>query len=324
MELKKTKRRFRIPRIVKFGLYGIIFLLTTSCITTAIIIHRKLQNGGYLEEWKEGDGTVLNGIVYNSDKDLKYDLYLPIEPTEQPTGAMLFIHGGSWNMGSRQDMVYLCRRYVKCGYVTATLDYSLVKEKSNVTFFTMLDEIGECLAHLAQTAAAQGHPVKSVALSGMSAGGHLAMLYAYSRASSSPIPIAFVFQTVGPSFFMPEAWPNQPDLAFSLTMAGTGEIMTKGMYESDIGQGWVKSISPAMLVNRNTVPTLFAYGGKDSLVNSIHGEKLKEAFEANGVPYKYILFPNSGHALWDDPDCTTEFQKAILQYAEQYFGPQTP
>ena len=143
-------------------------------------MHRMMADADYLEDWEEGDGTIVADIVYDAGKGLKYDLYLPTASAEpdRPAGAMLFIHGGSWTGGSRAEQEFACKRFVKRGYVTATMDYTLYKEGEPASFFTMLDDIGRCLEHLRETAAARHYPVKAVALSGVSAGGHLAMLYA--------------------------------------------------------------------------------------------------------------------------------------------------
>ena len=303
-------------------LTGLAFLLVCSgCVTTALVIHRKLKNADYLEDWKDRDGTVLPGIVYDSEKGLKYDLFLPATSSDKPVGAMLFIHGGGWTSGKREDMAFACKRFVKQGYVTATMDYSLYKEGEKTSFFTMLDDIGKCLEHMRDTAEANHHPIKAAALSGISAGGHLAMLYAYSRADTSPVPISFVFQQVGPSFFQQDAWPDHPDWPFGLTKAGAGIEMSMEEYAGGIKSEAVKSISPALLVNGNTVPTIAAYGGKDTLVPTPHAEKLRKALEEHNVPHVFIIYPHSGHFLCEDPDCAKKYREAILEYCRKHFSP---
>ena len=305
-------------------LVGLAFLLVCSgCSITALVFHKKLRNADYIEDWQDGNGTVLTNIVYDSERNLKYDLFLPPPSAENetPTGAMLFIHGGAWKSGKKEDMTFACRRFVKQGYVTATMDYTLFKEGEKMSFFTILDDIGRCLEHLRDTAKANHHPIKAVALSGISAGGHLAMLYAYSRANTSPVPIAFVFQQVGPSFFLKDAWPDHPDLSFGLTKAGAGIEMSREEYDSGIKFEAVKSISPALLVNEQTVPTIAAYGGKDPLVPTPHAEKLRKALEEYNVPHVFIIYPHSGHFLCEDPDCAKKYREAILEYCRKHFAP---
>lgn len=300
---------------------GIIFLLGCSgCITTAVVVHKKLKNGDYLEDWKPSDGTVITDIVYDEQKNLKYDLYLPAKAEkDKPVGAMLFIHGGGWRTGRKSDMSFACKRFAKEGYVTATMQYSLVTKEKNPTFFGMLNDIGKCLEHMRLKAAEEHYPVKAVALSGISAGGHLSMLYAYSRAKTSPIPIAFVFQQVGPSSFEKGTWTNHPEWDYGLVVGGSGVAMSKEDYESGKMADVVKTISPAMWVDENTVPTIAAYGGKDELVPATHAAKIREALETHHVPHVFILYPNSGHMLCDDPDCAKQYRQAILEFCRKYF-----
>ena len=320
--MRKTEMLWVRGRILVLLLFLIAPSAGIPCPADEGLMHRMMADADYLEDWEEGDGTIVPEIVYDAAKGLKYDLYLPAasaaEP-DRPTGAMLFIHGGSWTGGSRAEQDYACKRFVKLGYVTATLDYTLYKEGDPTSFFTMLDDIGRCLEHLRETAAARHYPVKAVALSGLSAGGHLAMLYAYSRAKTSPIPIAFVFQQVGPSVFTPEAWPDRPDLSWGVAQIGSGVEMTREEYEDGRMAEAVRSISPALLVDESTVPTIAAYGGKDTLVPSPHAWKLREALAAHKVPHEFILYRHSGHFLCGDPACARRYRQAVLEFCEKYF-----
>ena len=318
--MNKTKIMFKFLLRHWKTVVGIIFLLGCSgCITTAIVVHKKLKNADYLEDWKDSDGTIIADIVYDEQKNLKYDLYLPNTNIDAPVGAMLFIHGGGWRTGRKSDMSFACKRFAKEGYVTATMQYSLIDKEKHPRFADMLDDIGKCLEHIRLKAAEEHHPIKAVALSGISAGGHLSMLYAYSRAETSPIPIAFVFQQVGPASFEKGVWTNHPEWDYGLAVGGSGVEMSKEDYESGKMADVVKSISPVLWIDENTVPTIAAYGGKDWLVPFTHAEKLREALETHHVPHVFIVYPNSGHFLCDDPDCAKQYRKAILEFCRKYF-----
>ena len=303
------------------GITCLTLLVPNGCITTALIIHHKLKQADMLEDWEKEDGTIVKDIVYDAEKNLAYDLYLPAHPEQKKAQyAMIFLHGGSWNSGDKKDVSYACRRFAKAGYVTVTLNYSLAKEKGPpITFFTMLDDITRCLTHLKQEMAKRNIKLKKIALSGYSAGGHLAMLYAFAYREKSPLPIAFVFQQVGPALFTPEAWNNKTEFALALASAGAGKKITEEDHKQGRSLDVIKTISPALLVDKNTVPGIHAYGAKDSLVRPPHGAALEKALKKHNVPHDMVNYTNSGHFLCDDPEQAQKYRKLVLEYADRYF-----
>ncbi|HRW75627.1 MAG: carboxylesterase family protein [Lewinellaceae bacterium] len=58
---------------------------------------------------------------------LKMDIYMP-DPTIDPLAErpfIMFIHGGAFFAGQREDMASICRDFARRGYVTATMSYRL-------------------------------------------------------------------------------------------------------------------------------------------------------------------------------------------------------
>lgn len=107
------------------------------------------------------------------------------------------------------------------------------------------------------------------------------------------------------------------DAEFLSMMTGvniTEEIIKSGEYEK-----YVDMISPARLVNENSVPTLLGYGLKDHLVPRELKYKLVSALEDNGVEYDYFEFPNCNHGMYRDLDMLKQFLELSLEYCERYF-----
>ena len=302
--------------ILSIAAVVIFVFLIRGCISLV----NCLKQGGYIVELTKEDGQEISGLVYNSAKDLKYDLYIPSGlKSDASAPLLLFIHGGSWNSGKRQDIAYACKYYAKHGCITATLDYSLIsKERPEVTIYTMLDEIAECIGAIKRDLAERGYKTPKIAIGGFSAGGHLALLYSYSRAAESPIPIAFVFEKVGPSDFSEKAWGAE--MSAALVSCGTGQTVAAADLGLPESQRLVDSLSPVSFITKDSVPTIFAYGGKDDLVKAWHRKILAETLEANDVPHIAVDFPNSHHGMWDDPDKTEEFRKAVLSYCKTYMS----
>ena len=320
--MNKQKKQHLIRKFVFTILLAAASVFCSGCLATAaIVFHHKLKQADMLESWSEKDGSLIKDIVYDPGKNLTYDLYLPKDIRENETRhAMIFIHGGAWNSGRKEDMAYACRRYVKEGYLTVTLKYSLAsKNGPPVTFFTMLDDITRCLAHVKTYTGERGITVKKVALSGYSAGGHLAMLYAFSRKNESPIPIAFVFTQVGPSIFTYDAWgPKKEKFALALASAASGQTINKENYHSAQTRNAIKSISPALLINKDTVPGIYAFGKKDKLVIPLHAQALEAMLKKHHVPHHVLIYPDSGHFL-NDEKYARRYRELIKEYCQKYF-----
>lgn len=319
----QIRKNFIVRLLIPAALLFAVVFFTNGCVTTAIIIRHKLKQADMLEDWNEKeDGTLIRNIVYDQEKNFSYDLYLPKDIQKNDSrDMMLFIHGGAWNSGKKEDMAYACRRFAKEGYITVSLQYSLASRKGPpVTFFAILDDITRCLDHVKKYTEEKGITVKKVALSGYSAGGHLAMLYAFSRKKESPIPIAFVFSQVGPSIFSYDAWgPKKEKFALALASAASGQTINKENYHSAQTRNAIKSISPALLINKNTVPGIYAFGKKDKLVIPLHAQALEAMLKKHHVPHHILNYPSSGHFLCDDPEYARKYRELIKEYCKKYF-----
>ena len=317
--MKLSGRKIRRILIGFLTAVCLVLLLCAGCARGAI--QKNLKQGGYMESWSADDGRVLTGLSYGTAKANKYDLYLPkgVEPGKDAP-LLLLIHGGSWTEGNRGDIAYACKYYAKKGCITATMDYSLVSKENDVTIKTMLDEITACIAAIQKKLKKEGYNAPKLAVGGLSAGGHLALLYAYSRASESAIPVAFVFEKVGPVSFRKEFWGAD----ISAILIGYGARIPVDPKKLDAPEtvAAANSLSPLHFVGPDSPPTIFAYGGRDDLVKPIHRDELAKALESHHVPNIRVDFPNSNHAMWDDPDCTEAFRKAVLQYCETYMKPE--
>ena len=294
--------------------------LLDFCMFLALAVASILTIGcaGKPEAWSQKDGQFIPNQVYDKEKNLVYDMYIPKDLNKDaPVRLALFIHGGAWKGGNRHNIAYACRYYAKQNCVTATIEYSLLSpEHPEVTIPTMLDEITACIKAIKEKLEAKGYQTSKIALSGISAGGHLALLYSYSRAEESPIPIAFVFEFVGPTDFC-ERTIGAEDSAKLLSFI-TGKTIKPEHLSKPKVKKLAESLSPISFVTEKSVPTIYAYGGKDGLVKSCHRDVLTQALEKNGVPHVCVDFPNSNHGMSNDPDKIKEFRKAVMSYCDKY------
>ena len=274
----------------KITLWSILFVIV---FTVSALIRVNLLGSAPMRlmqvKWDDTVGTIYNDLNYENDYGHKYDLYVPAK-----------------------------------GYIAASLDYSLQTVQEDASLVRMNTEIKECVNAINEKCKELGYTLDGMATCGVSAGGTLAMNYAYTCAETSVVPVKFVFQLAAPADFEPSDWDIlkkvnklDTDAEFLSMMTGvniTEEIIKSGEYEK-----YVDMISPARLVNENSVPTLLGYGLKDHLVPRELKYKLVSALEDNGVEYDYFEFPNCNHGMYRDLDMLKQFLELSLEYCERYF-----
>lgn len=275
----------------------------------------------------------LIGERYSVFKDIRYGdaerdlvtIYVPKSAADrEDNGCILFIHGGSWTGGEKEDMSPFCKKLTMKGYITATMSYSLCARDAlgDVTVWTMLDEITQCIAAIRDFSEKNDLHITKLATSGYSAGGHISMLYSYSRPEDAAIPLVFTANRVGPSDLTADAWGETTSL--NLTSMLTGTKVTEEMRENGEALRLAKEISPVTYVDQNTMPSVFAYAGNDPIVTPGNRESMLRVFETtfgeNGNNYRYILYPRSGHGLLLDPVSECQYDRAVYAYCKTYFG----
>lgn len=276
-------------------------------------------------DWNEHAGTIYRDLAYHNDNGHGYDLYIPsgLDKSENQH-LILYIHGGSFNSGAKEDGDAWCKYYASRGYITATVDYTLQKSGVKADLNLMNEQIKSCVSAIAKKCYELGYNVSGMATCGVSAGGTLAMNYAYKCAETSAVPVKFVFQLAGPSDFEPTDWTllkqvNKIKTDNEFLQWMTGKDITDEMIESGEYERYVDEISPARLINAASVPTLVGYGLKDHAVPASSRILLLEALERSGITYDYIEFPNSNHGMYADLDKLQEFMDKSLEYCEKYF-----
>ncbi len=264
------------------------------------------------------DYDVFKNIAYGEAERNFMDIYVPESAYDnEHNGVILYIHGGSWTGGNKEDMEEKCDRFAKKGYITATMNYTLYADGlfGKVTALTMCDEIGKAIERIKAFSDEKELNITKLAVSGYSAGAHLSMLYGFSRADKSAIDLVFTANQVGPSDFHSEVWGSTGLASMLSGIEITDEMIANGEAEKVINL-----VSPTAYVIKDTVPSVLAYGGTDMIVPSGNAERIKAAFENAGAIHNFILYPLSNHGLGLDPLCEMEYINTVEQYCVQYFG----
>ena len=114
---------------------------------------------------------------------------------------IVYLHAGGFTTGDKSDETEILQWLCSKGYVTAGINYTLRTDENAASVYSQSMEIKEAIPVVVEEAKKLGYNLNEMAISGGSAGGTLAMLYAYRDAEESPIPVKMMFEMVGPSSF---------------------------------------------------------------------------------------------------------------------------
>ena len=267
-------------------------------------------------EWDESVGEIYSNLDYENDTGNQYDLYMPsgLDKLENQY-LILFIHGGSFNSGSKEDGESWCKYYATKWYITASVDYTLQNQGKDASIYLMNEEIENAVTAIKQKTEELGYHIAGMAPCGVSAGGTLAMNLAYN--GNSAIPVKFVFQLAAPTYFAPSEW----SLLMKVDRLDSEEKFCKMMTGKELEDydTEIQNISPACIVNEDSVPSLIGYGLIDHCVPLSQKYYLIEVYDRDNVMYDYIEFPKSNHGMYNDLDKLQEFLDKSLEYARVYF-----
>lgn len=311
-----------LSTILFIGLCGIVFI-TSAVISFQVYLKNKVEAPYKYMKVKFDDsvGKVYKDLDSDGKETTKYDLYVPANADKNKDYSLIFyIHGGGFTGGDKADGKYWCPYFVSKEYVCASVNYTLQTKEHASNLNLMYDELRITAQKIKEKSVELGFNLTEMATTGGSAGGCLALLYAYRNPETSPLPVKFVFEQTGPVLFEPDGWgqtTNKGRADFVNLMTG------KNFGEGDVGseeyQNAIKEISPALLVNENTIPTIMGYGPNDKVVPTNLKYSLIDKLKENNIKYDYIDFANSGHGLLDDLDKSEEFYKKVEEYLEMYF-----
>ena len=283
----------------------------------------KQYTGKCSVDWSDDVGTVYTDIAYGEGEANKFDIYVPKE--EKDTyGLIVYLHAGGFTTGDKSDDKAVLQYYCSKGYVTAGINYTLrTDDHPEASVYTQSMEIREAMPYVVEKAKELGYNVDRMAMAGGSAGGCLALIYAYRDGAEAPVPVNMVFEAVGPSSFYPEDWRSygtdqNAEAAANLFGLMRGETVDPSILGTEEYDELMKPISALLWVDENTVPTVLAYGKYDKVQPYEASVRLDARLTEAGVDHTYIVCEHSGHGLQNDAKQYAAFFEAVESYLEKY------
>ncbi len=263
--------------------------------------------------------TIKNITYCKTDEtELRMDVYFPTSRDNSPLPALLYIHGGAWIAGDkdeaplRADLPDLLAR----GYAVFSINYRLAPLHR---FPAQIEDCKCAVRSIRANAKKYNIDPARLGVWGSSAGGHLATLLGvtegvsefegdggYPEQSSAVQAVATFF---GPADLTTSDWSLIDKLGF-LSGFGTSKY-------------WLRA-SPVNYVNRQAPPFWVVVGDKDKIVSPKQGHRLFAELKSHQVQSSLLVVKNCGHefAFSENPTPSRpEVSKQLVKFFDQNIRP---
>ncbi|ORE94997.1 alpha/beta hydrolase [Aurantimonas sp. 22II-16-19i] len=263
----ETKRPAWLKRLALFLVCGFIGLAVSGCATALNAIT------------PSGDYRLVADLAYGPGERRVLDLYLPKTMTPT-TPVVVFIHGGSWDTGSKDIYPFVGQSLASAGFIVAIPNYRLYPQ---TRFPGFVEDGAAAVAAVDRLARAgrEGIPAgrHPLFLMGHSAGAEIAGLIATDRrylagAGSSVERLAGFIGLSGPYDFLP---------------------LTDARYKRIFPEATRAASQPVNFVSGDEPPALLITGADDTTVDPKNTQSLAARLKAAGVPVETTVYPGLGH-----------------------------
>jgi acetyl esterase/lipase len=235
---------------------------------------------------------------------LKLDIYTRYDRRPGPT--MIYVHGGGWANGTKEQYVLWFLPYLQLGMRVVSVQYRL---SGVAPAPAAIQDVRCALYWVFQNAEKYGFDKAKIAITGGSAGGHLILMAGFLRPSDgfdnecsgpAPGPLKGIVDYYGPT-----------DLV-------TGFDSTPGAIKwmgSGASKELAKRLSPLTYVRRGLPPVLIIHGDADEMVAFQDSVALRDALTKAGIPNELVTVPGGKHGRfrWTDDD-TIRVQRKIESF----------
>ncbi len=201
--------------------------------------------------------------------------------------VLIFIHGGNWNSGRKEQYNWLGSRFARKGIVTVIIDYPLSPAAS---WNDMAAASAQAVGWVANNIGQYGGNPHRLFVSGHSAGGHLAALIAtddaYFRAagiSGNPLAGTILIDAAGLDMYgyLKDEGGLMEEPSYAVTFTRDTAV-------------W-KAATPLYHIHKGMPPFLLFRGGRTypSIIRS--NDKFVAALRDMGLQPPYILEPHKKH-----------------------------
>lgn len=243
----------------------------------------------------------------------KLDIFRSIDQV-RPAPCLVFIHGGGWRSGKKEDYRLYLLEFARKGFVTASINYRLVK---SARFPAAVNDAKCAIQWLRAHAFNYLIDPQKLAVIGGSAGGHLSMMIGYSSdddrwnpdcsADTTGSQVSAVVNLYGPV-----------DLT---TAYGSSHSLTRNFmgFPCQERPDLYRRGSPRFYISPDDPPTLTFHGTIDGLVPVSQADSLDRWLKSAGVHHEYHRLQGWPHAMDLAKPVNDYVQHHMLQFFNHIF-----
>ncbi len=218
--------------------------------------------------------SVTENITYNNAVQT-LDIFVP--ENQRKTTALMFIHGGGFDQGSKADMHEHAKYYAKLGFISTSINYRL--SLSN-PYPTAINDVTDAVNWLKKHASSNQYNVNKIILIGYSVGGTLALNVGLKQEND----IAAIIDVAGIT-----------DINRLIQNGHIPQLKEQMRVYLD-GEDSI-SASPISQISAEVPPTLVLHGKEDGLIPIWQSIMFVEAMKKQGAPVTFDVIYNAGHEI---------------------------
>lgn len=229
------------------------------------------------------------------EHESKLDLHVPVGSRRPP--LIVWVHGGAWRRGSRDDMPLI--GLVQAGYAVASIDYRL---SPVAAFPAQVHDIKAAIRYLRANEQRYGYDSERIAVAGSSAGGHLAALVGVTNGHpdlegtigdhlEQSSDVGAIIDYYGPTNFMTILQQSTPH-GLGVRIPAL-QLLLRGQPEDK--RDLAELASPVFHVDIDDPPLLLIHGDQDPQVPINQSHELHGRYKELGLAVQFEVVHGGAH-----------------------------
>ena len=245
-----------------------------------------------------GVGPADATVVHDPLRGLALDVYRPTLAEGATAPVVVFLYGGGWKTGSRDQYRFVGQRLAERGILAVVADY---RTYPAVTFPGFVEDGASAVAWARRHAPEYSGDPDRVFIAGHSAGAQIAALIG-----------------TDPRYLAAHGM-EATDLAGVIGLSGPYDFVISGSYRAVFGEPALWPQAQAInYVDGNEPPFLLIHGTEDRVVEARDSQQLADKLRFNGVQARLLWLPGAGHvapmAAIYAPSRHPEVLESIVQF----------